>query len=277
MYKQTLYKILDNIIPEKVLKSYNKYKKWEYGYNKEFDIIIISKDGTIDEVYEIQNLKIALPKKQNVYNFEKDYWDKLNFPKELSRIKNVFEWEKYPDNFKEEKKVFGLITKVFLLILLVLTTCTCAGRRLMLGSQTLENQIDYSIYSGKLVRQMQDHMGCVILRTDDQAFHLCPHQNSCIQLPPHVTHVTEYCQKLGQMLRRCLPTRSYRYRSTIPSFSNPSRTVWTDRKPNLPIESQPPNSPERNLTPIKPPQNWKALIPPLTGKTQGTTPTMVKN
>ena len=102
MYKQTLYKILDNIIPEKVLKSYNKYKKWEYGYNKEFDIIIISKDGTIDEVYEIQNLKIALPKKQNVYNFEKDYWDKLNFPKELSRIKNVFEWEKYPDNFKEK-------------------------------------------------------------------------------------------------------------------------------------------------------------------------------
>ncbi|MEJ6792578.1 MAG: hypothetical protein QNK89_07605 [Lacinutrix sp.] len=101
MYKQTLYKILENVIPQKVLKSYNKSKKWKYGYNKEFDIVVISKDGTIDEVYEIQNLKIALPQKKDVYNFEGNYWDKLEYPKELSKIKNVFDWEKYPDTFKE--------------------------------------------------------------------------------------------------------------------------------------------------------------------------------
>ena len=38
-----------------------KDKKWEYGYNKDYDFIVISKNGTIGEIYEIQNLRIALP------------------------------------------------------------------------------------------------------------------------------------------------------------------------------------------------------------------------
>jgi len=39
----------------------NKSKRWEYGYNKENDIVVISKTGQIGEVLEIQGLKIALP------------------------------------------------------------------------------------------------------------------------------------------------------------------------------------------------------------------------
>ena len=62
MYEHNLYKILEEVIPEKVLKSNNKKGLWKYGYNSEYDIVIISKDGTIGEIYEIQNLKIALPK-----------------------------------------------------------------------------------------------------------------------------------------------------------------------------------------------------------------------
>ena len=73
-------------------------------------------------------------------------------------------------SLKKEKKVFGIITKAFLLILLVLTTCTCNGQRLMLGNQTLEKQIDYSIYSGKLVKQIQDATECAILKIDVQGF-----------------------------------------------------------------------------------------------------------
>ena len=60
MYSQSLYKVLDNYIKPKVLKRNNKYKKWEYGYNVEHDVVVISKDGQIGEVIEIQNLKIAL-------------------------------------------------------------------------------------------------------------------------------------------------------------------------------------------------------------------------
>ena len=71
MYEQTLYKILKDHIKPKVLKRMNRYKKWEYGYNKEHDIVIISKDGTIGDIYEIQNLKIALPIAKNIRKFER--------------------------------------------------------------------------------------------------------------------------------------------------------------------------------------------------------------
>jgi hypothetical protein len=39
--------------------------------------------------------------------------------------------------------------------------------------QTLEKQTDYSIYFGKLVKQIKDVMVCVTLKTDDLVFLLC--------------------------------------------------------------------------------------------------------
>ena len=102
MYEQTLYKILKDHIKPKVLKRMNRYKKWEYGYNKEHDIVIISKDGTIGDIYEIQNLKIALPKVKEVHGFETDKWEYTEYPKVLKKIKSVFDWEEYPLDFKEK-------------------------------------------------------------------------------------------------------------------------------------------------------------------------------
>jgi hypothetical protein len=43
MYEQTLYTVLKDYINPKILKKNNRYKKWEYGYNKEYDIVIISR------------------------------------------------------------------------------------------------------------------------------------------------------------------------------------------------------------------------------------------
>tara|TARA_B100000497_G_scaffold9325_1_gene10123 strand:+ start:19294 stop:21519 length:2226 start_codon:yes stop_codon:yes gene_type:complete len=111
MYEQSLYKILEDVVPEKVISSNNKKRLWNYGYNAEYDIVIISKDGTIGEIYEIQNLKIALPKEKDVYRFKKNYWEEIEYPKELSKIKSVFDWDKYPDNFKE--KWYDYIDKEF--------------------------------------------------------------------------------------------------------------------------------------------------------------------
>jgi len=102
MYEQTLYKVLKDHIKPKVLKRTNRYKKWEYGYNKEHDIVVISKTGQIGEIYEIQDLKIALPKAENVHTFEEDRWKHTEYPKELSKIKSVFDWEEYPLDFKEK-------------------------------------------------------------------------------------------------------------------------------------------------------------------------------
>ena len=100
MYEQTLYKVIDHIKPQ-AIKRLNKSKKWAYGYNKEYDVIVISKTGQIGEVYEIQNLKIALPKEKNVFTGA-NQWQTHEYPKTLKNIKTIFDWKQYPDDFKEK-------------------------------------------------------------------------------------------------------------------------------------------------------------------------------
>lgn len=106
MYDQTLYKVLPDYIKQSVVKQQNRYNKWKYGYNKEHDVIIISKTGKIGEIYEIQNLRIALPLIEESFKRspkkEEQHWEQLKTPKELEKIKSVFDWNKYPDNFKEK-------------------------------------------------------------------------------------------------------------------------------------------------------------------------------
>ena len=112
MYEQSLVKTIQDHIKPKVLKRNNRYKKWEYGYNEDHDVIVISKTGEIGEIYEIQNLKIALPKQQDVTKFEENKWSHTAYPKELNRIKSVFDWEEYPAEFKE--KWYDYIDKEFI-------------------------------------------------------------------------------------------------------------------------------------------------------------------
>jgi len=106
MYEQSLYRVVPNYIKQSVIKQNNRNKKWAYGYNKDHDVVVISKTGKIGEIIEIQNLKIALPAVEEVYSRsnkkEEQYWEKIEYPKELDKIKNVFDWNKYPDHFKEQ-------------------------------------------------------------------------------------------------------------------------------------------------------------------------------
>ena len=115
MYQQTLYTILKDYINPKILKKNNRYKKWNYGYNKEYDFVVISKDGTIGQIYEIQGLKIAIPEVNEPFKRSKDkkeqYWERQEYPKELNRIKSVFDWDEYPTDFKE--KWFDYIDEEF--------------------------------------------------------------------------------------------------------------------------------------------------------------------
>ena len=102
MYTQTLYKVLDDHIKPNIIKKNNRYKKWKYGYNKEHDVIVISKTGQIGEIYEIQNLKIALPKQpKEVHTFKSNTWEYTPIPEQLKKIKTIFDWEQYPIDFKE--------------------------------------------------------------------------------------------------------------------------------------------------------------------------------
>jgi len=116
MYKQTLYSVEENYIKPQVIKRMNRYKKWEYGYNADYDVVVISKTGKIGEIYNIQNLRIALPEAtKNVQKRsakkEEQFWEASEYPKELSKIKSVFDWEEYPLDFKE--KWFDYIDQQF--------------------------------------------------------------------------------------------------------------------------------------------------------------------
>ena len=115
MYEQSLYSIVENHIKPKVIKRLNRLNKWEYGYNKEHDIVIISKTGKIGEIYNIQNLLVALPLAEDVYKCsdkkEEQRWNVLDYPKELNKVKNVYEWNEKPLSFKE--KYYDYINKEF--------------------------------------------------------------------------------------------------------------------------------------------------------------------
>ena len=101
----TLYEVVKNYIPKNVLTKKNKNKSWEYGYNKDYDLIIISKTGQIGEIYKIEGLFVALPKapkecRARHLDKSKQYWERTELPKELSRIKSIFQWNQMPSDFK---------------------------------------------------------------------------------------------------------------------------------------------------------------------------------
>jgi hypothetical protein len=99
-YQQELLNVIQPI-KSNAISRLNKSKKWEYGYNKEHDIIVISKTGQIGDVYEIQGLKIALPKKSTTIENRANQWVKQEVPKELGKLKNIFDWKAYPEELKE--------------------------------------------------------------------------------------------------------------------------------------------------------------------------------
>ena len=101
-YEQELVKIIEPI-KKTTISRLNKSKKWKYGYNKEHDIVVISKTGQIGQVVEIQNLRIGLPSEpKKVYLHPNNKWQKVEYPKELSRLKNIFDWRNYPEENKEQ-------------------------------------------------------------------------------------------------------------------------------------------------------------------------------
>ena len=60
MYEQDLVKIIEPV-KRTTISRLNKGKKWKYGYDKEHDIVVISKTGKIGQILEIENLRIGLP------------------------------------------------------------------------------------------------------------------------------------------------------------------------------------------------------------------------
>ena len=92
---------LYSILPDYISNSVKRSKTWEYGYNEKYDVVIISKDGTLGDIYEINGLKVGLP---NLPNDKlpkgNNKWEPKEYPQELSRIKTIFEWKSKSNEFK---------------------------------------------------------------------------------------------------------------------------------------------------------------------------------
>jgi hypothetical protein len=105
-HEQTLWREIKDVVNPTILKKQNRLNKWEYGYNVEYDFVVISKTGKIGQVIEIQNLRIALPAADESFKRSEkkseQYWEREEYPKELQRIKTRFDWEEYPLDFKEK-------------------------------------------------------------------------------------------------------------------------------------------------------------------------------
>ncbi|QDP66318.1 MAG: hypothetical protein Unbinned6224contig1000_39 [Prokaryotic dsDNA virus sp.] len=105
--QNNLHKEIKNFIPKSVITNKNRAKTWLYGYNEKYDIVVISRNGTLGKVIDINGLKIGLPKEpKKVYSKskkkEEQYWEPTLISKQLSRIKSIFQWHETPDAFKSQ-------------------------------------------------------------------------------------------------------------------------------------------------------------------------------
>jgi hypothetical protein len=95
-----LYSIVTDYVNKTALNTKNSKKSWDYGYNKEYDLIVISKDGTIGEIYEINGLKVALPSTPKAVENRGNKWKPDDYPAELQKIKSIFDWNRRDNAFK---------------------------------------------------------------------------------------------------------------------------------------------------------------------------------
>ena len=77
-----------------------KKKFYNYGYDKEDDIVVISKDGSVGDVWNINGVRIALPKEPDIVDNLGDRWIPQEYPAELEKIKSIFDWNRKDNIFK---------------------------------------------------------------------------------------------------------------------------------------------------------------------------------
>ncbi len=95
--RELLGHIRKDVISEESKAVGNKNNAWEYGYNADWDIVIVSKDGTLGDIYEIEGVKIGLPK------VPKDKTQIMNH--ELTNFNQKWKRKKEPKGFSDRTKM----------------------------------------------------------------------------------------------------------------------------------------------------------------------------
>ena len=100
--ENSLYTVLNDYIPKNVVTTKNKKQSWNYGYNADYDVVVISKDGTIGDVYEINSIRVALPATPKKVDDIGNKWKAKEYPSELQKIKTIFDWNRRDNVFKSK-------------------------------------------------------------------------------------------------------------------------------------------------------------------------------
>ncbi len=105
--QNNIYFKCKDIIPTHVLKRKNKAHSWSYGYNEKYDVVIISKDGTVGDIIYVSGVRIGLPKAPDKIFKRSDkkkdqYWEAAELPSILKRISTIFQWHEAPIDFKNQ-------------------------------------------------------------------------------------------------------------------------------------------------------------------------------
>lgn len=109
-YRKSLHTVLPSHIPQDIIDRKNANKSWKYGYNEEYDVVVISRDGTIGEVIAIEGLPIALPSVPKKVRFDErpprdQKWSRYKVPAELMYFDTMYKDEPNPENkYREIEK-----------------------------------------------------------------------------------------------------------------------------------------------------------------------------
>jgi hypothetical protein len=104
-----------DVVGAEVKKMRNKAGSWKYGYNEEIDTVIISKDGTLGDVFNVCGLNIGLPsrpEKKHIINHDKtpanQKWQREQLPQGLNE--ETYLHPKYADYVDEQfdKREYGV-------------------------------------------------------------------------------------------------------------------------------------------------------------------------
>jgi hypothetical protein len=106
LQSEGLYRIVKDHVPQNAISKKNSGRSWLYGYNEQYDMVVISKTGQIGEIVNIQGLIVALPAvPSNVFKRSdkqsQQYWEREDLPKDLLKIQSIFHWNEMPAEFKD--------------------------------------------------------------------------------------------------------------------------------------------------------------------------------
>ena len=289
MYEQNLVKIVE---PVKIntIKRLNKKNKWEYGYNKENDIVVISKTGKIGEIIEMQGLRIALPMRPvRVYSNEVKKWQQFEYPKELSRLKNIFDWRAYPEEkkaqwydyideeFKRREEGFWFDNKGTPTYITGTHYMYLQWSKIDVGAPDFReaNRLFYIFWEA--CKADKRCYGMCYLKNRRSGFSFMSSAETVNQATLASDSRLVYYLKQVQMLKKCLQTKLYQYQSTTRSFLNRFKTVWTGLSLSLLIEFLQVSSRVKKLLLMRSRKTWLDLILLLIGKIQVITVMMEKS